>query len=201
MKTIMIIVIAIIPYVFAIKAHAATGNDASEIIIIKSPKDYADTPWAKLNIPPGTKLSIRKTESGKELHYLEFEGGVSISEGEDGSILGMDDSKNGAVLCWWGIYTSIKAVLDECHLEETEFRKEIDLVVEKLKNFIVANSLSPVTKSELTDYVQNERKKLHGKCENKEMEQFIKQFKSMPLQKIIDESLAVPRPPVTNPCL
>lgn len=184
----------------------AMESTPSETVIIKSSEDYANTPWAKLKIPAGTKLITRKTESGKELRSLKFVGGVSISELEDGGILSMDNSKGGAVMCAWEIYATMKNTMDKCHPEETELRQNFDLAIEKLEKFIVANNQTPITKTEIETDRQKKRDMLPDQCkgETDEMTKYFLANKSEFLEKFqesIDASLAIPRPPVLNPCL
>ena len=205
-KALIAIVFLAQSYAYFSIAHAVENNTTSETVIIKSPEDYANTPWAKLNIPAGTKLITHKTESGKQLYSLEFAGGVSISELENGGSLSIDNSKGGAVMCAWQIYAGMKNTMDKCHPEETELRQNFGLAVEKLERFIVANSLTPVTKIELEDALQKQFDKMPDQCTgeaNKMAEKFISKKSEFleKFQKSIDDSLAVPRPPVINPCL
>lgn len=186
-------------------AHAADENAPSETIIIASPEDYADTPWAKLNIPAGTKL-ITSQAGGKKLRRLEFAGGVSFSELEDGSTVSIDRGKGGAILCSWGLYAAIKNNLDKCHPEETELRRHLELAIEKIETFIVANSLTPVTKAQLKIDLQGLLGQAPDQCRG-DMSGMTQHFISRKaelletFQKSVDDYLATPRPPVINPCL
>ncbi len=184
-------------------SHASADNAPSEVVIIKSPEDYAKTPWAKLNIPLGTKLLTRKIDNDKELHRLEFVGGVSMWELEDGEILSVDHSGGGAILCLQFIYVDLKNMMDKCRPEETEIRETLDLAIEKIENFIVTNSLSPVTKAELENARQTSRDKFPVQCElYSEVEGLIpKKTELERFQKSIDASIATPRPPVIETCL
>jgi len=171
-------------------------------IIIKSSEDYADTQWAKLNIPIGTKLLINTVKDGSKLYKLEFAGGVTIEELENGSTLSVDMSKGGAVLCAWDIYAHIKNTLDICHPEEKELRRNIDLIVHKVNNFIVANSLEPITQTELEKIISEKGNDTSIQCQSEITERILFYKSEMTkLQALVDESLATPRPPVLNPCL
>lgn len=186
-------------------ASAAEGNSHVQKITIKSPADYAKTPWAKLNIPAGTKLLTRKAENGKELHRLEFAGGVTIEELEEGGTLSMDNSKGGAVMCLWDIYATIKSSVDKCYPEEKEMRQNFELGMDKLEKFIIANSLTPVTKEDLDNALKKKQDNV-AQCPpetDKIAKNFVAKKTEMmaKFQKSIDEALIVPRPPVLNPCL
>jgi hypothetical protein len=193
-------------YLYAPIANAAEGGMANaKTLIIKSSEDYANTPWAKLRIPAGTKLITYQSKSGKELHNLEFVGGVSISELENGDILSVDNN-GGGVMCAWEISADIRTTLEKCYPKEKELKQNFDLVIEKLKNFIVANNLTPITKEELENDLQKKRKDFPDRCTANvrgmaeklvlHKYEFIKEF-----QKSTDAFLATPRPPVFNPCL
>jgi hypothetical protein len=183
-------------------------------VIIKSAKDYANTRWAELNIPVGTKLITTKSPDGKVLSQLEFEGGVTISELEKGGTLEIDYNKSGAIMCGWGVYRHLKLLMDECHRDEIEVREKLDVAVSRYKDFIVANSLRPVTRAGLEDEFQkliSDSLQRSGKitpdiCKG-DFDNFAQQILSQKsywlehFDKSLDESLATPRPPVINPCL
>ncbi len=187
-------------------AFAAQCEEKAGTVTIKSPEDYASTPFAAWRIPAGTKLLTHIPAKGKALHTLEFPGGVTMEENESGSLMGSDHSGKGAVMCTWMIYASIKGEFDACHTEEKEWRSQLDIAAEKMENFILANSLTPVTKESLVKNLDQERQKAARRC-GRTKEDFAQSFitkKADILPKFqlgIDEMLAVARPPVTNPCL
>lgn len=170
-------------------------------IIIQSETDYANTPWAKLKIPAGTKLITNDLGARR----LEFKNDVSITDQGGGEMLGIDNSKTGAVLCLWQILVPVKASMDTCYPEKKQVRATMDQIVENLKVFIMANSLSPVNEADLDKYIQKRQQDMQGTCarENKHMTRFsnMSEEKLEELKKGIDASLALPRPPVLNPCL
>jgi len=203
--------------VFLLFHSAVSMAQESEVInsiTIETAKDYANTRWAELNIPVGTKLITTKSPSGKVLRQLKFAGGVTISELEKGGTLEMDHNVGGGIMCLWGLYRNVKLLMDECHREETEVREKLDVALSRLKDFIVANSLTPVTLSGLEDQfqkhiaesLQRTGKKMPDICKGGGA-QIALQFlstKSSWLEhfpKTLDVLLATPRPPVINPCI
>lgn len=165
---------------------------------------------------PELSTSSNPKSNGKTYRKATFTGGVVIQE-VDGGIVGWDISPHGAVLCGWEIYTTIKNTAEACSSEEkNEFKDNINYAVNKFNDFIVANSLTPVSKNELEEKIQKrflEQKEALSKMSKDEFQQtcssdFIvgtrKQIKSMSQEKFrksIDDALSVPRPPVMNPCL
>jgi hypothetical protein len=189
------------------KVYAAVENSVET--------DLKGTPWENLKVPMGTKFSIRKDSNGKEFKSLEFPGGVSIYETEHG-IVSVDNSGYGAVMCAWGIYSNLRNAMDICpeSLDEN-LKKQIDIAIQRINDFIIANSLSPVTQEQLEERSrkdlkdwQNRRSKMSEEMRNKECSgdivNIIQSLKNRPtkeLQDSVDKLLSIPRPPVINPCL
>ena len=199
--------------VHSVASVAQEGKIISSVTI-QSAKDYANTRWEGLNIPAGTRLNMIMSPSGKVLRQLEFAGGVTISELEKGGTLEIDHSKGGGIMCGWGLSRHLKLFMDECHRDEIEVREKLDIAVSRYKDFIVANSLRPVTQAALedefqkniSDGLQRSGKTMPDICKG-DFDKFARQILSQKsywlehIDKSLDESLATPRPPVNNPCM
>src|SRR5260370_31697699 len=65
------------------------------------------------------------------------------------------DSGHTAILCAWQIYVDLKLTSDiRCPDSEPELKRDLTDAVEGLKDFIVANSLTPVARTDLDAFVQ-----------------------------------------------
>lgn len=186
-------------------SSAAYSQTAETRITISSPEDYAHTIWQGMPIPAGTVLVTEHAGERQGLHRLEFEGGVVMHEMTNGEYTSVD-TKHGAVGCIWLIYASMKAELDACFPAETDLRNAFTTIVDELKQFIIANSITPITQGELDAFLVTRTKSYNGKCKERtpdEMQQFISESKEHidKHQQKIKDSLSIPRPPVTNPCL
>jgi hypothetical protein len=70
--------------------------------------------------------------------------------------MGMD--KDIAVMCVWDEYVTLNIGADYCFADsERELKEDFADAVERFKDFIVANSLTPVTRGELDAYVAEKR--------------------------------------------
>ncbi len=161
---------------------------------------------------PGFTVT-RKVENGKEVVEIR-KASVVITMDRDGSI-GTDSE--GAILCHWHIYVDLALAADFCFpKDKRELSQELADGVERLKDFIVANSLVPVARSDLDDFVQRRRTELFAghserlvgttQCHERyeqlaEFEKIGREKRRAELDKYLDKLLAVPRPPVMNPCL
>ncbi len=141
--------------------------------------------------------------SGVQFNQTEKETGVETVE--------QDTSENGPVLCIWQIYLYQRASLERCAADTSSALKHsMDANIERIHDFIVANSLKPVEKKALQQqsaafiakYAQESRMKKdnalsipcprNGKTSKALQHQYT---------EAVDKLLAVPRPPVMNPCL
>jgi hypothetical protein len=157
---------------------------------------------------PGTEV-IRRSEDGSKV--LEVRRGTVTWELKDGTIVGFDSSPHGAVLCAWEIIVGMKTVMDVCF--PGEFPEASSLLgeeIEALDDFIVANSVTPMTKADLRarfDERLRDVKPGSGTCRAVRqgfIEPLAALLQSTPRAEVrrkFDQTLAVPRPPVMNPCL
>lgn len=167
----------------------------------------AQTPW--------------KTENGRETRSLEFPGGVVIfqeRQGDKVSSTGVDRSGRGAVLCLAQIYLAVQAESELCQGQGEDWTGEIGAALDRIYSFIEANSLTPITKDELVANSDKQIVKFREQV-RKRYERFgdeasvcravsqgglgagMKKKGLDAFRADIDKALAVPRPPVMNPCL
>ena len=174
--------------------------------------------WEKIErLPKGTEIRIVKNKDGTETRTLDFPGKVQITEtrsiyGSQGS-MGSDNSGKGAILCTWMIYGTTKHFLDVCGGKNDQgARMRLDKTIDKINDFIVANSLTPVTKDELNKKIKTmgfdesrmSKEELLKVCQSKDMRSFGDYARTTPEDKFnaaIEDALSIPRPPVLNPCL
>jgi hypothetical protein len=153
---------------------------------------------------PGFTVT-KKTVNGEEIVEIR-KATVTIEMSRAGTIGTDSDS---AVLCVWDIYITEKLGADYCYPDsEHELKEDMTDALERLKDFIVANSISPVTRAELDASVQRKFTQTFAKPPNppnaercrEHFQAFIsagRESRRAALAKI----LAVPRPPVLNPCI
>jgi hypothetical protein len=157
---------------------------------------------------PGAQITTSTNNDGSEVKEVKLPNGVVFRQerrnGETRTV-GIDTSGHGAVMCSWGIFVGVHAALEIC----PEFRNEplkADLAsaIDRINDFIVANSLSPVSKADLMKRAASGRKDVPQLCRSDDMAGMIKAFGSMSHDKFtstVSDLLSVPRPPVMNPCL
>lgn len=157
---------------------------------------------------PGTEI----TRQGDQVEIRR--GGVTVIVDKNGGELSIDGS-GPAVLCIWSLAVETQIAADLCYPNEyTQLSKILSDYVDAANNFIVANSLCPVSKAELEKAIADRRAKVAAGIEkygvpsaqrsfcqgqgqllsawNKEPEKFRQELR---------QGLAVPRPPASNPCL
>ena len=134
---------------------------------------------------------------------------VTIDIDENGAV-GVD--RDTAVLCLWNEYTKLHIGADYCFPDsEREMREDFADAVERFKDFIVANSLQPVSRSDLDAYVANRRADFLARAPRTEpgaprcpRTGMFTDYQADGREKRraeVARILATPRPPVMNPCL
>jgi hypothetical protein len=138
-----------------------------------------------------------------------------VGSNEDRMVLGprqfeYDKSGQGAVLCVWAIYLSVKSHTAVCGLARRPVDDAIDNAIAKIDEFIIANSSLHPSRAALEDFkrraAEQELKALGGQktyCEGpgaRDIEGF-RSTSADEVQKSVTALLAVPREPVMNPCL
>lgn len=86
-------------------------------------------------------------------------------------------------------------------VKDEEFLKTLNKALDKINNFIVKNSVKPITKAELEEQA---KQNLSYSCPgNGTIRSMINKIKTVPadkFEKAIDELLAIPGPPKMEPC-
>lgn len=140
--------------------------------------------------------------------------GVTVTIDKDGE--SSLDHSGKAVLCYWNMAVNTKMIADLCYPGEfTELSNEMGERIAAMNDFIVANSLRPVTKAELEKKIAERfaraaagikaagvppsenkvcrREREHDLLpQNADLAKYREEFKQV---------LAVPRPPAFNPCI
>jgi hypothetical protein len=155
---------------------------------------------------PGFTVT-RKVVKGEEIVTIRKES-VEIEVSSAGTV-GMD--KDTAVLCLWNEYVKLHVGADYCFPDsERELREDFAEAVERFKDFIVANSLTPITRSALDAFVEKRRTELLSqvpktptgapRCPKTELFVDYQADGREKRRADVAKILAVPRPPVMNPC-
>lgn len=150
-------------------------------------------------------FTVTKTiENGHEVVVIR-KATVEIRIDSD-HVMGTD--KDVAVGCMWGLYVNLSVGADYCFPDaRNELREDLADAVERMKDFIVANNLTPITRGELDAYVRERRAELIARMPKGEPHCALDYFSSLlpdsreKRRAAVAEALAVPRPPVLNPCL
>jgi len=173
-------------------------------------RDGSELDLAALAKQPGTEV-IRRSEGGKTIVEIR-RGGVVITQMRGITVSAVDHSGHGAVLCAWRIYVDTLAALEVCQPDtHIELRQDLRQATDAIADFIVANSLTPVKKTDLDAYVFKRRAETRAQsdaagkaCSPEFLEQSLPQLEAVPRderQAQTAEILSVPRPPVMDPCL
>jgi hypothetical protein len=158
---------------------------------------------------PDTEVA-RRTDGDKQIVEIR-RGGVVITE-EDGIVkTAVDHSGHGAVLCAWKVSVDIVVALDVCVPgQHPALRRDMADAVAAIADFIVANSLTPVRKSELEHYVTQRysetelQRNVAKACSPEFIDDALPKLDAIPSAQRRAETanlLSVPRPPVMEPCL
>jgi len=161
---------------------------------------------------PGTEVIKGRAKDGTEIVTIKRAGVEVIIQGDKEISI---DGSGPAVLCIWSLAVETQIAADLCYPSEyAQLSKMLSDYVDAANNFIVANSLRPVSKAELEKAIAERRAKVAAGVErygvpsaqrsfcqgqgqllsawNKEPEKF---------RQELWQGLAVPRPPAKNPCL
>ncbi len=185
-----------------------------------------NTPYDRFFEDPDLKAEFRTQGDGTEIRSVVLPGDVRLEEQrKDGAIsrFTWDTSDAGAVLCVREIYLTIQIALAVCEdLENRKVSNRLDEALGRFDDFVVANSVEPVSLSQLRENEQARltefRKEMKGapneekvaSCRSVDEErsrfraEFSKAFSNMSDEEFrsqIDRLLAVPRLPAMNPCL
>lgn len=140
--------------------------------------------------------------------------GVTVQIDKDGET--SIDHSGKAVLCYWNMAIIAKMSADLCYPGEfTELSKEMGERIAAMNDFIVANSLRPVTKAELEKKIAERFAKAaagikaagvppaeNKVCQRQREEDLIPLNAGLAkYREEFKEVTAVPRPPAFNPCM
>jgi hypothetical protein len=173
-------------------------------------RDRSDLDLAALAKQPGTEV-IRRSEGGKKLVEIH-RGGVVITQEHGVTIAAVDHSGHGAVLCAWRVTVDALAALEVCQPgAHEELRQDLVEATDAIADFIVANSLTKVTKAELEAYIARRRTETEAQrnaagkvCSPEFLAESLPKMEAVPhdaRQAETADMLSVPRPPVMDPCL
>jgi len=191
---------------------------AGMIILLISNYSHAEswgTIWDRFLDEPRAEIIPGTSSEGTERRYIRLKSGIVIDQirkGTDVSSHPWDTSGLGAVMCTWETYVEVKAGLSACQTEKyADVLKDLDQALDMINDFVVANSLSPVAKSQLEADIEERTKHAlesqpsNSACPHQELViLFADRLIAMPADefwKSVEKMLSVPRPPVMNPCL
>jgi hypothetical protein len=162
--------------------------------------------WETIIAKPGAQTTTTVNKDGSKETVARFPNGVAFHQGRRNGemwIVGTDHSGHGAVLCSWEIYVTLAAALEICPQYRNESLKaNLASAVDRINDFIVGNSMFPVSKAELEKRAASKREV--RLCQSRTVAGMLKSLQSVPDEKLmsgIADLLSVPRPPVMNPCL
>jgi hypothetical protein len=169
---------------------------------------------------PGAKVVDSKDRNGDEIRNVELLSGVSFRlhrHGDKVTSVGNDHTGKGAVQCMWGIYISIRSYLKVCSgATDDALVTGLDTAIERINEFIIENSLIPVTRADLEGAIllQEQRgareligvpkEEIQRKCmaaQSSPAHSKLRSYIKDDLDGKINNLLSVKRPPVMNPCL
>ena len=184
----------------------------------------AETDWGhdldRFIAQPGTQVVVHTGKLG-ETREVRLASGVVFSQTrEHGKIVTLenDESGHGAVKCLFGTLVVVKSALDTCrHGQDADLMSQLDDALERTGDFIVANSLVPTSKEDLRAEIdkataaakaaqsQVSAAQVKAYCESGDGAKMVAWVESIlwreNFKKSLDDTLSVPRPAVTNPCM
>jgi len=193
--------------IFRHRHHLAAGAFAIALAVGPSGTRAQQLDYDAIAKRPG--YTVTKTiEDGREVVRIRKETVLIVIDSK--GMMGIDRAD--AVLCFWELYVKLKVGADYCFPDsERELKEDSADAVERFKDFIVANSLTPVTRDSLDAYVERQRAELASRGPKTATGQphctkldFFEYFQTAGRDKRradVAKILAVPRPPVMNPCL
>jgi len=176
--------------------------------------------WDALAKRSDAKVIDGVNDKGEATRRIDLSPGVSFSlerHGDRITSMGIDTSGLGAVQCSWEIYVGVRSYTEACFPgEDRSFEADLDDGIDRMNDFIVENSLVPVTKSQLQDAVgqrnREAKEAVRGRSDDDRRKQcaanaispMASAFRSTSHDSrvsMVNKLLSVKRPPVKNPCL
>jgi len=212
------------------RSLVATGLAAALLLTsglaVFGQSDPWNTPYDPYFERPDLAPEFKVLSDGTEIRKVMLPGDVLLEmERKNGRIriATFDQSGHGAVLCAKGIYQLVRAALDTCEdLENDRVSRLLDEALDRMDRFILANSIEPVTMSQLQERDQAILKKLRNDLSGPDEAGTIKSCKTAIPDRVeltallvsefdktsdeeftarVDNLLSVPRLPARNPCL
>lgn len=160
------------------------------------------TKWDRFIDQEGVTVEIRE-----DTRVISLPNGIRVIETRNNGKVtssATDDSGYGAVLCNWDIFVHLHNYLDMCFPKKyIRHKARMSKAIDKINDFIIANSMEPVTKEMLTTAAKKRgRNKMD--CKSKSLENIAQRFLELPEDEFfsgVEELLSVPRPPLYDPCL
>jgi len=116
----------------------------------------------------------------------------------------VEDAEHGAVLCTWMIVVEMKATSEKCHASESPaIDAALADTLSDIHRFVAANSPTTVSEIQAQATQRIAQAKTEDICsgDGEQMYQAIRARGAPALRQSTARMLAVPRPPVMNPCL
>ncbi|MCA1427350.1 MULTISPECIES: hypothetical protein [unclassified Bradyrhizobium] len=176
--------------------------------------------WDALTKRSDAKVVDGVNDKGKATRRIDLSSGVSFFLERDGDRImstGFDNSGRGAVQCSWEIYVGVRAYTEACQPSEDQaFEADLDDAIARMNEFIVENSIVPVTKSELQDAIRQRKQHVGDVVRGQSDDDRRKLCEANPIRPMsialrsashdlrvstLNTLLSVKRPPVKNPCL
>lgn len=167
--------------------------------------------WDRMMALPGTTKTVTIASDDSVRTEIRFASGVTFFEvRKDGksTYFSVDNSGHGAVMCSWTIYVEMSAAMDVCPDPDPRFKEELTSAIDRIDDFIVANSPLPVTKAAIEERQKAEMARTAklgaARLCSGDFAQLLAKLRATPREKFrheVDDLLSVPRPPVMNPCL
>ncbi|NBZ89623.1 hypothetical protein [Stagnihabitans tardus] len=137
---------------------------------------------------------------------LDLPGGVTVQRTEDGSYIGTDTSGNGAVGCLFLIMEELRPLVTQCEgLVPETGRAQFDQNDATLLDFLAANAVPPrsaeALRASLSQAPVDPAICAEAAAPDSDISIFLTHLTSPESADDLAKTLAVPRLPVTNPCL
>ena len=181
--------------------------------------------WDSLAEQPGATVSDGKDVDGSPIRQINLASNVSFllrRKGDHVEVTGVDNSGHGAVACAAQTFPPLLLIIDTCAPGKyPEVRKALGQALNDIDDFIVKNSVVPVTKETL----QQERRATEAKvraqsagmtpddiakeCHRPDFQSWLSKLEpgsgdhdeAERIRQVTKDLLAAPRPPVRNPCI
>jgi hypothetical protein len=171
--------------------------------------------WDAVAARADAKVIDGVNDKGEQTRRIELSSGVTYfleRHGDQISVLDGDVSGHGPVQCYWEIYVAMRVHAALCSPgEDPKLEADLDLALDRINDFIVENSLVPITKPQLMDAILKRKQRALGQSQADRRKQcdaedaggftgFVKGTMA-DRDKWINDLLSVKRPPVMNPCM